>query len=118
VVEVQTPIDDSLFLPRYQEAPLFPLVLVGAPRKGQAPGSVTPWIVLEPSPHVSGFQPNHHGPSSLCYKVAATPQMQLVWSRKTTSPSDVQQWCNNSLNMFHNSPTLQLADLGGCGGYI
>ena len=33
-----------VFLPRYREARKLPLVLVGAPRKGQAPGRITPWI--------------------------------------------------------------------------
>ena len=33
-----------VFLSRYREARSFPLVLIGAPRKGQALGRVTPWI--------------------------------------------------------------------------
>ena len=35
-----------VFLPRYREARKLPLVLFGAPRKGQAPGRATPWIAL------------------------------------------------------------------------
>ena len=46
-----------------------------------------------PSSSLSSFWPNHHGPCSLRYTAAATPQTRLVWSRKITSPSDVQQWC-------------------------
>ena len=33
-----------VFLSRYREALKLPLVLVRAPRKGQDPGRVTPWI--------------------------------------------------------------------------
>ena len=33
-----------VFLPRYREALKLPLVLIRAPRKGQAPSQVTPWI--------------------------------------------------------------------------
>jgi hypothetical protein len=33
-----------VFLPRYREALKLPLVLIRAPRKGQAPSRVTPWI--------------------------------------------------------------------------
>ena len=40
-----------VFLPRYRETRKLPLVLVGAPRKGQAPGRVTPWIASG-LPHV------------------------------------------------------------------
>jgi hypothetical protein len=35
-----------VFLPRYREALKLPLVLIGVPRKGQAPSLVTPWIAL------------------------------------------------------------------------
>ena len=38
--DMQTPVDDS----GIEKRTSFPLVLVGATRKGQAPGRVTPWI--------------------------------------------------------------------------
>jgi hypothetical protein len=44
---MQTPINDSnIFYRGIEKHTSFPLVLVGAPRKGQAPSWVTPWIAL------------------------------------------------------------------------
>ena len=37
-------VDDSGIFIEVSRSTRFPLVLVGAPRKGQAPGWVTPWI--------------------------------------------------------------------------
>ena len=49
---MQTPIDDSsIFTEVSRSAQASPLVLVGAPRKGQAPDRVTAWIALG-LPHV------------------------------------------------------------------
>ena len=45
--DMQTSIDDSgIFYRGIEKRASFPLVLVGAPRKGQALGWVTPWIAL------------------------------------------------------------------------
>ena len=102
-----------VFLPRYQEACKLPpsprwSPLQGIPRKGQAPGRVTPWIAQalptrkwvssvpsskplpdrSPPSSLSSFRPNRCGPCSLRYTVAARPQTRLVWSRKTTSPAE------------------------------
>ena len=64
----------------FTEVPIiscFPLILVGAPRKGQAPDQVTPEVATDPSPRTCGslrwpfldrfppsslssFRPNHH----------------------------------------------------------
>ena len=35
-----------VFLPRYRQVRKLPLVLIGAPHKGQAPGRVTLWLAL------------------------------------------------------------------------
>ena len=92
-----------VFLPRYQEASkLLPSPcwspLQGIPRKGQAPGQVTPWIALDlfhiqvglqcafrqvsprllPTVFTIKLPPKHCGPCSLRYTVAATPQMRLM----------------------------------------
>ena len=105
------PSTTPVFLPRYQEAcKLSPSPrwspLQGIPCKGQAPGQVTSWIAsglphaqvglrrafrqassgCSPPSSLSSFRPNHRGPCSLRYTVAATPQTRLVRSRKTTSP--------------------------------
>ena len=107
-----------IFLLRYREAHKLLLsprwsFSQGISRKGQAPGRVTPWIAsglphaqvglqcafrqaspgCSPPSSLSSFRPKRRGPWSLRYTVAATPQTWLVWSHKTTSPSDVQQWC-------------------------
>ena len=47
--DIQTPVDALVFLPRYREARKLPpsprwSPSQGIPRKGQAPGRVTPWI--------------------------------------------------------------------------
>ena len=64
----------------------------GIPRKGQAPSWVTPWIASG-LPHAQvglrrAFRLKRRGPCSLWYTVAATPQTRLLWSRKTTSPTE------------------------------
>jgi hypothetical protein len=101
-----------VFLPRYREAlklppsPRWSLSQV-IPRKGQAPGRVTPWIALGhphaqvdlrcafryppgplPSPrclHYQAFGRTTVGLVPFRYTMAATLQTWLVWSRKTTS---------------------------------
>ena len=45
-IEMQTPVDDSRIFTKVSRSSRFPLVLVGAPRKGQALSQVTPWIAL------------------------------------------------------------------------
>jgi hypothetical protein len=104
-----------VFLPRYWEArKLSPnprwSPSQGIPRKGQAPGRVTPWIApglphaqvglrfpsskpfpdCSPSSSLSSFRPNRRGPCSLRYTVVATSHTRLVWSHKTTSPSPAE----------------------------
>ena len=99
--DMQTPIDDfGIFTEVSRRAQASPSPRwspsQGIPRKGQAPGRVTPWIAspgCSLSSSLSSFRSKCHGPCSLRYTVAATPQTWLVWSRKTTSPSNVQQWC-------------------------
>jgi hypothetical protein len=56
------------------------------------------WPLLDLSQlfSLSSFQPNHRRPLSLRYTVAATPQIQLMWSHKTTCPFDIQRWCTQS----------------------
>ena len=107
-----------VFLPRYREKLQLPPTprwspLQGIPRKGQAPSRVTPWIApslpytqvslrcafqqASPGPLPAVFTikllAKLRGPCSLRYTLAATPQKRLARSRKTISPSDVQQWC-------------------------
>ena len=53
---MQTPIDDSGIFTEVSRSTSFPLVLVGAPRKGQAPGWVTLWIALGLSHAQVGLQ--------------------------------------------------------------
>ena len=83
-----------VFLPRYREARKLPpsprwSPSQGIPRKGQAPGWVTPWIASSvsssnplpdrsPPSSLSSFRPKRHGPCSLRYTVVATPQTRLV----------------------------------------
>jgi hypothetical protein len=110
--DCKLPLTILLFLLRYREASRFPLVLVGAPRKSQAPGRVTPWIALglslrtnesmrwplldrSLSSSLSSFQPKHRGPYSLRYMVTTAPQTRLVWSCKTTSPSEYNNDARN-----------------------
>ena len=93
------PSTTPVFLPRYREARKLPpsprwSPSQGIPRKGQAPGQVTPWIAsgllhaqvglrrafrqasprCSPPSSLSSFRPKRHGPCSLRYTVAATPQ--------------------------------------------
>ena len=116
------PSTTPVFLPRYREAHKLPpsphwSPSQGIPRKGQAPGRVTPWIASglphaqvglrrafrQASPEcslpslLSSFRPNRHGPCSLGYTVAVTPQARLVWSRKTTSPSEYKHGARKHL---------------------
>ena len=110
-----------VFLPRDREARKLPSSphwspSQGIPRKGQAPGRVTPWIAsglphaqvglrrafrqaspgCSPPSSLSSFRPKRRGPCSLRYTVAAAPQTRLVRSRKTSSPSDVQLLCSQA----------------------
>jgi hypothetical protein len=98
----------------YRETLKLPLVLVGAPLKGQAPDRVTPWIAPglphaqvglryafrqvspRPLPAVFTIEPLAEPPQpcSFRYMVAATPQARLVWSRKTTSSAE----CKHSVS--------------------
>jgi hypothetical protein len=51
-VEMQTPVDDSsIFAKVSRSIQVSPLVLLGNPRKGQAPDQVTPWIASD-FPHM------------------------------------------------------------------
>jgi hypothetical protein len=110
--DCKLPLMTLLFLPRYREASRFPLVLIRAPRKTQAPSRVTTRIALGFSLHtnesprwplldrslsssLSNFQPKHRGPYSLRYMVTTTPQARLVWSCKTTSPSEYNNDARN-----------------------
>ena len=110
---MQTPVDDSsIFTEVSRSAQASPSprwsTSQGIPRKGQAPGRVTPWIApgllhaqvglwcafrqasTGPLPAVFTikFSIEPPGPCSLWYTVAATPQAWLVWSRKTASPAE------------------------------
>ena len=116
--DMQTPIDDfGIFIEVSRSAQASPSprwsLSQGIPHKGQAPSRVTSWIASglphmqvglrcafrQASPgcsspsSLSSFWPKRRRPCSLRYTVAATPQTRLVWSRKTTSPFDIQQWC-------------------------
>ena len=101
--DMQTPVDDSgIFTEVSRNAQASPSPhwspSQGIPRKGQAPGQVTSWIAsgfphmqvglrrafrqassgCSPPSSLSSFRPNHSGPCSLWYTVAATPQTRLV----------------------------------------
>ena len=101
--DMQTPVDDFGIFTWYREARKLPpsprwSPSQGIPRKGQAPGRVTPWIASglphaqvglrrafrQASPgcslpsSLSSFRPKRYGPCSLQYMVAATPQTRLV----------------------------------------
>ena len=98
-----------VFLPRYREARKLPPSPRWSPSQrpssrlgnsvdssGPSPrasGSPVKPLVAKPLPDrsppssLSSFRPKHHA-RSLRYTVVATPQMWLMWSRKTTSPSE------------------------------
>jgi hypothetical protein len=100
---MQIPVNNSGTFTKVSRSSSLPTSPRWSPCKGQAPDWVTPWIAPMFTPHVSGsprwsltnnsrssslssFRPSHRGPCSLWYMVAATSQMRLVWSDKTTSP--------------------------------
>ena len=134
------PLMTPVFLPRYREARKLPpsprSPSQGIPQKGQAPGRITPWIALG-LPHAQvGLQYAfwQASPGSLLAVftiklLAETPWAlfplvhggghttnMIVESRKTTSPSDVQQWCVQALSgerciiMVHFPYNLPLFD--------
>ena len=101
--DIQTPVDDSgIFTEVSRSTQASPSrhwsPSQGMPRKGQAPGQVTPWIAsglphaqvglrcafrqaspgCSPPSSLSSFRPKRRGPCSLRYTVAATPQTWLV----------------------------------------
>ena len=102
-----------VFLLRYREACKLPPSPRWSPSQGPSSQSGNSVDSLGPSPCASGslmyllaslswmlsavftIKLPAETPRALFppYMVAATPQTQLVWSRKTTSPSDVQQRC-------------------------
>ena len=97
---MQTPIDDSgIFTEVSRSAQASPLVLVGAPRKGQAPGRVTPWIALG-LPHTQWVsdvpfgKPLPDAPCRLHYQASGQNTAGLVPSGTWWRPHHKHGWCD------------------------
>ena len=110
---MQTPVNDSGIFTVVSRIVQASLVFVGAPRKGQAPGRVTPWIAPDLS-HAQVdlrcvFRQASPRPLPIVFtvKLPAEPPQALFPSvhgdghtinavgviSQDYNPSDVQQWC-------------------------
>ena len=88
-----------VFLPRYREVLKLPLVLVGAPRKGQAPSRVTLWVArgLPHAQMVSGVpsgKPLLDAPRRLHYQASGRTAMGLVPFGTRWWPHHKRDWCD------------------------
>jgi hypothetical protein len=138
---MQTSVDDSSIFTGVSRSSRFSLVFVGAlaMMSSQGPKSwsgnfansprvfpIRKWVFemasSNPSPpsSQSSFWPNHRRPRSLRYTVVATPQTRLVWSRKTTSPSEYNDSeCKHLMGKRYASitntwPKHRASALSGC----
>ena len=120
-VEMQTPIDDSgIFTEVSRSAQAFPSPCwspsQGIPRKGQAPGRVTPWIALSLSHAQVGlwcaFRQASPGPLPAIFtiKLLAKTLRGLVLFSTRWWPHHKRGWCGlarlqalSSTNMVHTS---------------